>query len=1040
MLEIRLLGEQQVIADGVSVEALRSLRTLGLLAYLVMHAGAPQPRQHVAGVFWPDSSEAQARTNLRRELHQLRAALPEPERYLAVGPRTLCWRDDAPCRIDLVAFRHAADEARVADDDSAFLAAAERAVRAYGGDLLPSCYDDWVLDARERLRGTCVDLLDRLAAALAEAGQLQAAMGHARRRVELEPLEESGYRALMALQARAGDRAAALHTGQRCAAVLERTLGVEPSSATVALYEALSTPAEPTLAVPPALRQAPPLIGRRAELATLEAAWARVAEGPRLVVIAGEAGVGKTRLAAELAHPIQHHGKVVAQARCFSSRARLALAPVAEWLRGVALRPGIERLEATWRAEVGRLVPARPAPLADAWQRRQFFEGLARAVLSAGTPTLLVLDDLQWCDRETLAWLELLLHLEPSAPLLLVATLRSEEFDDNLELVAACRRLQAQGALQTLELAPLSARQTARLAAALHDAPLDAAAARRLQARTGGFPLFVVESLRQGGTRPSRIEAILDGRLARLGPAAEELIGLAAALGRDFSLELLAAASDLDDTTLRDAVDELWQRRLLCEQSATTYDFAHDLLRDAAYRRLTPPHRRLLHRRIAIALERCHTDDRAAVAAQTAEQFERGGQPERAIHYHALAAEAATAVFALEDAVGHYDRALELLATQPDDATRARRELALCQAMVPPLVALHGYAVPRAGTMIERSVALGERLGETLARSCGESALCWHLFVQGRMHDAAALAERLATRPAGALDRAGWRLQALSLPLFGLGRHAEALDTFDRLEQEEVGDVNLFGFRAGVLIRGARAHAHWLVGQSAEAAATAESALRLAKETAHPFEETIAHAYAAITHHLLGDRERTDSHAATVRQLCARHGFAYYGEWGRILAGRLAGGAAGEALIRQGTERLQRQHAGTRMPFWLALLAEVLIETERADEASRVLAEARAWAEQHGDRWWLAELWRLDATLRDIPEAEARLERALAIATEQDALALQLRAAIDLARRWVAAGRLAEASHLLGPLRPRAAGCNPAELAAADALLTRLRP
>ncbi|MCG6658970.1 hypothetical protein HOP52_14510 [Halomonas campisalis] len=175
-----------------------------------------------------------------------------------------------------------------------------------------------------------------------------------------------------------------------------------------------------------------------------------------------------------------------------------------------------------------------------------------------------------------------------------------------------------------------------------------------------------------------------------------------------------------------------------------------------------------------------------------------------------------------------------------------------------------------------------------------------------------------------------------------------------------------------------------------------------------------------------------------MRRLSTRYGFAYYGEWGRILAGRLTGGAAGEALIRQGIEQLRQQHAGARLPFWLALLAEVLAETGRPEEARRVLGEARTWAETHGDRWWLAELWRLEATLCPAGEAKPHLERALACATEQGALALQLRSALDLARRGPAANHPETARDRLAALRAQAAGGNPAELAAVDALLDQV--
>jgi DNA-binding SARP family transcriptional activator len=1038
MLEIRLLGEQRILAAGTPVETLHSTKALGLLAYLALHAGAAQRRQHLAGLFWPGSSEAQARTNLRRELHQLRAALPDLEDCLAADTTSLCWQEASPCQFDLLAFQHAANQADAAQTADALIAASRRALNAYGGELLPDLYEEWVLEARERLHRRCIFLLDRLITHLAERN-LAEAITHARLRVELEPLEESGYRTLMRLQARAGDRAMALTTGRRCADVLARTLGVEPSSATRALCIELAAPEASCPPRPLADSQLPPLVGRDFEQAALEEAWSRVAQGPRLIAIAGEAGVGKTRLAEEFARSLQRRGEPVLRARCFPSRARLALAPVAEWLRSAALRPSLERLAPTWRHEVGRLVPelvgtqaSSPAPLADAWQRRQFFEGLVRAIISIERPSLLMLDDIQWCDRETLLWLELLLLFEPTAPLLSVATLRSEELDDNLELGACQRRLQAQGIWQRLELSPLTLAQTAELASALHPESYDAAAARRLHVRTGGFPLFVVESLREGGTSTSRIEAVLEQRLAPLTPPAEELLGLIAALGRDLSLELMAAASELDETSLQAALDELWQHRLLREHTPFTYDIAHDLLREAAYRRLTLPHRRLLHRRLALALEQSQTGERPDAAALVAEQFEAGGLPGPALHYHVRAAEVATAVFALEDAISHYARALELLAALPAGEARDRQELALCEAQLPPLASLHGYAAPRVGAAIEHSVALAERLGETTEAARGRAALCWHRFVQGRMQEAVTLGQGL-TSP---MAQPGWNAQAVALPLFALGRHREALACLVRHEEApDADDRSLFGFRAGVLLHGALAHVHWLLGHSESAAASATNALQLALASDHPFEAAIAHGYAAISYHLLGDCEASDEHAARVRRLSTRYGFAYYGEWGRILAGRLTGGAPGEALIRQGIERLRQQHAGARLPFWLTLLAEVLAETGRTEEALRVLGEARAWAEVHGDRWWLPELLRLEAVLGPAESVNTCLWQALDIATEQDAVALQLRAALDLSRCSHSGEDAEKAMKYLAALRTRASGCNPDALAAADTLL-----
>lgn len=1047
LVEISLLGTQQASVAGSPLDVARSGRTFGLLAYLAVHRDAPQLRQHVAGVFWPESIESQARTNLRRELHQLREALPEPDRFLMIQSSEIGWRNDAPCHLDIAEFESALAEANAAEqrnDTAGFRAAAERAIRAYGGDLLPGLYDDWVLSERDRLHRSCLALLDGLTAALAAQGEVRAAIDHARQRVDLEPLEESGYRRLTELQGRAGDRAAALATYHRCASILQRELDVEPCAETVAVYQRLfAETAAPVAPVPAAPRDAP-LVGRDSELAALRSAWAEAVRGPRLTVVVGEAGVGKSRVAAEFADAVRRGGAVVGRARCFASRGRMALAPVAEWLRSPALRAGLERLDPVWRAEVARLVPelgtrweeSSVAPLTDAWQRRRFDEGLARAVLAGETETLLVLDDLQWCDVETLAWLELLVHLEPSARLLVTATLRAEELDDNPELVAFCRKLRARGILRELELAPLGASDTARLAAALGGRPLDDEAAGRLQATTGGVPLFVVEAVRQGSDRSPRVDALLADRLAQLSPEAQELAGVAAAIGRDFSLELLEAAAGVSDETLVGAVDELWRRRLMRERSGTTYDFAHDLLRDAAYERISPPRRRLLHRRIADALERLHADHLTRAAAQIADQRERGGQADRAIRSYSLAAEVATAVFAVADAVRHYDRALRLLGGLDHGVERDRRELELQQALLAPLNAVQGYSSSDVGACIERTVALSDRLGETEVELRSRVAQGAHLFVRGRIDESAAVSGDLVSRVTDHADLVGQAHMVRAGGLASLGRPAAALDHFRRAEELSGDDEEwLFGFRVRPMVLAWRAHALWMVARACEAAASADTALALADELDHPYTRAVTQGYGAITRYLLDDRGRTSELAASVRAMCDRHGLGYYGDWGRVLEGWATGGARGEALIRQGIDRLRATRAETRLPFYLALLAEVLIDSGRPAEASRVLVEARSLADAHGDRWWMAELWRLDARLHPEYDGEAMLGRAAAIAREQGSRALELRAAVDLARRWVEASRGDDATALLAPVRAEAGGCNPADMTAADEVL-----
>jgi DNA-binding SARP family transcriptional activator len=159
MLHVSLLGEQSITGgggDGAGIRT-RSSRSIALVAFLVVHAGSPQPRQRMAGLFWPDSTDAQALTNLRRELHQLRQVLGD-EPSLVVTSADLCWRDTGTCRVDLRVFsteREAALAAAASGDDEGILAHAASAIAVYRGDLLPGGYEDWLLDARSEIERQC---------------------------------------------------------------------------------------------------------------------------------------------------------------------------------------------------------------------------------------------------------------------------------------------------------------------------------------------------------------------------------------------------------------------------------------------------------------------------------------------------------------------------------------------------------------------------------------------------------------------------------------------------------------------------------------------------------------------------------------------------------------------------------------------------------------------------------------------------------------------------------------------------------------------
>ena len=288
------------------------------------------------------------------------------------------------------------------------------------------------------------------------------------------------------------------------------------------------------------------LVGRQRELGLLQEAWRAAAAGrPGIALVGGGAGVGKTRLAAEIAEMARLEGAVVASSQCFGTSGRLALAPVADWLRNPAVQAAVATLDPAWRAEVGRLVPAEgrgeraaaSRSMADAWQRHRFFEGLARALMAVDRPVLLVLDNMQWCDQETLAFVTFFLGLAAGTPVLVAGTVRNDTPDEDPEFADWIVRMRATGLMTELSLSPLEAADTARLAAAISGRPMLADDVNLLQATTGGFPLYVIEAIRgsvdPGSTpRPADdLTAVLRNRLDQATAAAREVAGLAAAVG-----------------------------------------------------------------------------------------------------------------------------------------------------------------------------------------------------------------------------------------------------------------------------------------------------------------------------------------------------------------------------------------------------------------------------------------------------------------------------------------------------------------------------
>ncbi len=320
-LQIKLLGDFRLIYGEKPLTEVNAERSQSLLAYLVLHRSAPQPRQRIAFLFWPDSTDAQARTNLRRELHHLRHVLPDADQFIDVDTKTLQWRADAPFTLDVAEFEQAvaqAEEAARTTDLKTVRTALELAANLYQGDLLSNCYDEWILPEQERLRQTYLRVLEWLVRLLIERRDTRAAMRYAQQLLEIEPLNEAIYRDLMQLHALNGDRAGALRIYHRCMTILREELGVDPSPAIRDLYDRLLNETDPELQPPSNSSQISPLTphtdwgeavdvsmfyGRTNELNTLKQ-WI-LQDRCRLVALLGMGGIGKTALSAKLAQEIQ---------------------------------------------------------------------------------------------------------------------------------------------------------------------------------------------------------------------------------------------------------------------------------------------------------------------------------------------------------------------------------------------------------------------------------------------------------------------------------------------------------------------------------------------------------------------------------------------------------------------------------------------------------------------------------------------------------------------------------------------------------------
>ena len=733
-IQISTFGALQVVRAGKRVEESdwHTRQARQLLKILITERPRPVSTDRLIEILWPESAMSAASTTLRSAINALRNVLePDrpnraPSRYIITQTPGYAFARHEDIWLDVEAFEAALDAAPSATSSNA-QEHLEEAIALYQDDYLAGDpYADWAQAERERLRERYFAALLQLAALQAGDGQFAAAIAHCRRILARDEVRENAYQALMRYQAESGDSAGALLTYERCRQVLAEELGADPSPLTQALHQrilngeitppppALTRPTERQPAVaPPASEPLPQqvqmpildqhrieiFVGREAEVAQIERHLQEAAAGKgMLFLLAGEAGVGKTRLAYQVLKLAGDRGFTVLSAACQTLEQQLPFAPLADAIGRYlyALSDGaLHGLPAASLTQLAQIVPSLrnrlpelAAPATDGLlsaeeNRQRLIDAIVAFLTSLAQlrPLVLFLDDLHWADAETMAVLSRLSQRIGDFPFLGLLTYRIEDRVDNQPLVTLLHSLHRTQLHLDLHLARFDPQQVQTFIEQFTGLPGQRSAelAEHLYAATQGNPLFVTEAMQalaehsNGDAhaapdtlnlqplnlrRNQRVQELILERMERLPPPALKVLQIGAVIGRDFSLELLEGAAAEDPIG---GLEILLARNYLLERPDERLDFCHQVVRQVAYDSMSTLQRRRLHQCVGDALRQL---PRAAEnPEEIAFHYRHAGAQARQLYarYSVLAGEKLLAVMGFRQAIEHFDDALFVL-------------------------------------------------------------------------------------------------------------------------------------------------------------------------------------------------------------------------------------------------------------------------------------------------------------------------------------------------------------------------------------------
>jgi class 3 adenylate cyclase/predicted ATPase len=841
-----------------------------------------------------------------------------------------------------------------------------------------------------------------------------------------------------------------------------------------------------------------PLVGREAEVALLLERWAQSQTGQgQVVLLSGEAGIGKSRLVEVLRERLVGEGVPSLALRCSPYHTHSALYPVIEdlqrrvlqWRRDEPPAVMLDTLERTLQASGLTLDEALPlvaallsVPLPDGryppillspqQQRQRTLDALVAWLLAAAErqPVLAVWEDLHWADPSTLELLGLIIDQVPTARLLTLMTARPE-FRPPWEPRSHFTQLTL-GRLPRPQVETMVRRLTG-------GKPLPAEVLAQVVTKTDGVPLFVEELVKMllesglvreeadryavaGPLPPLAIPATLqDSLMARLDRlvAARAVAQLGAVLGREFTDELIRAVAPLDEATLQQGLAQLVAAELLYQRGRppqAQYRFKHALIQEAAYQSLLRRTRQQHHQRIAQVLEEHFPETAEMQPELLAHHCTEAGLNEQAVCYWQRAGEHASDRSAPLEAIRHCTTGIALLTTLPQTLARTQHALTLHLALGAALQMAKGHAAPEVEQAYTQAYAWCQQVGETPELFPVLVGL-WRFYLnRPQLHTARELGDTLLRLAQRADDPALAVLAhyALGATWFFLGAlpaartHLEEGIACYTPDQRRVPAFRM-SIDPGVGCRLYAAATLWLLGYPAHAQARRHEALALAHALAHPFSLAWARYWAALVSQCRRDVPAVHEQAEAAVTLSIEWGFPFWAAQGTMLRGwalAMQGqGEAGMAQVRQGIAAYQATGAAVGVSYWCLVRAEVCAHLGHTAEGLQALAKAHTWMEQQEERHWEAEIARLRGVLllrqpgTPPAEAEAWVQRALDVARRQEAKSLELRAAMSLSRLWQQQDRRAEAYELLAPIYGWfTEGFDTADLQEAKALLEEL--